>query len=126
MGFYRMYFELPGLPPMVNKSNALSWKANMGHRRKWRRMSMLAARAAGIPPAPLNKATVTLTRYSSREPDFDGLVSGMKSLLDGLKDALVIVDDKMSNIGVPTYIWEKCKPGTGKVSVEVREIYAKE
>lgn len=74
------------------------------------------------PPKPLPMAKVTLTRCSSSEPDFDGLVGSFKNVLDGLVAALVIEDDKMSNIGAPDYRWEKASPGGGKIRIVVEEI----
>lgn len=68
------------------------------------------------------KAKLTLTRYSSKEPDFDGLCSSFKNVIDGLVEAGVIIDDKMSVIGQPTYAWVKCPPKKGKIKVVVEEL----
>lgn len=67
----------------------------------------------------LHRALLTLTRYSSSEPDFDGLVSGFKHVLDGLVDAGVIVNDKPSVIGSPSYLWRREKPGLGYITVRI-------
>lgn len=71
---------------------------------------------------PLERARLTLTRYSSVAPDFDGLVSSFKHIIDGLIDAGVIVGDSMKVIGAPTYLWEKTSPAKGRVKVIVEEV----
>jgi hypothetical protein len=62
---------------------------------------------------------VLLTRLSSTEPDFDGLVSGFKVILDSLIKCGVLEDDNPKVIGHPTYAWEKCKKGEGRIRIEV-------
>jgi hypothetical protein len=76
----------------------------------------------GKPRQPLQKATITLTRFSSNEPDFEGLVSSFKPVLDGLIEAGVILDDHPSVIGQPVYLWERCKAGSGKIRIQVRSV----
>ena len=75
-----------------------------------------------LPSTALKKAKCTLYRFSAKEPDFDGLVHGMKPVLDGLVESEVLVDDCMSVIGAPTYIWAKCKPNAGKIRIQVEEL----
>lgn len=74
-----------------------------------------------LPPEPLKKAHLKLTRFSSREPDWDGLVSGFKHVIDGLKSSGIILDDKMSVIGKPDYFWTKTSPKEGRIEIEVIE-----
>lgn len=74
------------------------------------------------PKEPLKKAKVTLSRFSTREPDFDGLVCSFKPILDGLTNSKIIIDDKMSVIGQPTYKWEKIGKGKGKIHILVEEL----
>ncbi len=93
----------------------------MNEARKWKDLVSLAV-STRVPAKPLEKARLTLTRYSSVEPDFDGLVSSFKHPIDGLIQAKVLENDKMSNIGVPTYAWEQVPPGKGKIRIEVREV----
>lgn len=73
------------------------------------------------PQSPLPKARLTLIRHSSQEPDHDGLVASFKSISDGLIDAGVIVNDKPSNIGQPTYMWQKARMKEGHIVVKVEE-----
>lgn len=79
--------------------------------------------AVGIraPKRPLQRAQAILTRHSAREPDFDGLVHSFKSIVDGLKDAGVIVDDRPSNFKAE-YLWKKATPGKGWLEVSLVEM----
>jgi len=72
-----------------------------------------------LPPSPLVKYRLDLTRYSSREPDFDGICSGFKAIVDGLRHARIIADDKISNSGQWGCHWFKVKKGEGHVEIEV-------
>lgn len=76
----------------------------------------------GQPAAPLEKAKLTLERHSSVEPDFDGLVSSFKFIIDGLVDCGVLIGDKTSVIGRPDYQWVKASPKKGKIVVIVEEL----
>lgn len=68
---------------------------------------------------PLQTARLTLTRYSTIEPDYDGLVSSFKPIIDGLVEAGFLAGDKRANIGVPDYRWEKAKRGQGRITVRI-------
>jgi Holliday junction resolvase RusA-like endonuclease len=46
-----------------------------------------------LPPKPLEKFTITVTRYSSRSIDWDNLVASFKSHIDGLVNAGVLAGD---------------------------------
>jgi hypothetical protein len=116
-----LIFEIPGLPKLPNQFNRGGWKPRYGALKTWRKRVVKYA-FAFRPIKPLEKARVTLTRYSSVEPDYDGLVGAMKPILDGLVDAGIIIDDKMSVIGQPIYRWEKCGRGQGKVRVVVESV----
>lgn len=86
--------------------------------KRWKQM-VYGALIGHMPSQPFSHAAITMTRGSSIEPDFDGLVSSFKHILDGLKEAKVIVDDKMSVIGQPKYIWERTPRKLGFVRVRV-------
>jgi len=82
---------------------------------------MIVARVAP-PSRPLKNAKLKLTRYSSRAPDYDGLVQSFKPVIDALKKCLIIEDDSMRVIGKPDYCWEKARQRAGKITIEVVEI----
>jgi len=118
---YRLEVEIPGLPKTTNAGGRAHWSAKVKEARHW--IEMVALVTAGKRPrSPLPKVKLTLTRYSSREPDYDGCVSTFKHVIDGLVHARIITDDKISNIGSPTYCWVEAKPNQGKVRVIVEEV----
>lgn len=116
---YSLRFDLPGLPRMQNPSGrAQHWAVMNKEANEWKSAVRLAVHGKA-PSAPLKFAKLKLTRHSSVMPDPDGLVSGFKRVVDGLKLAGVIEDDSMLNIGMPHYVWEPTPRGKGFVSVEV-------
>lgn len=114
---YAFEFTLKGLPKMTNGSRT-HWIVKHRHAATWKRAVAIACHGH-LPQAPLVSAALTLTRVSSTEPDFDGLVSGFKHIIDGLVECGVLDNDKMSCIGQPIYKWEKTKPKLGHVRVLV-------
>lgn len=115
----KIIFELQGLPVRTNNAKA-NWKARYREATAWKKKVVNAVILNKLQPEkPFAKAKLTLTRFSSVEPDYDGLVSSFKHTVDGLIAADVIENDKMSNIGQPTYLWEQAPPGKGKIRVEV-------
>lgn len=120
---YRLEFELNGLPKMTNPSGARSthWRVVKAERDRWK-LATIAVIRSRRPLAPLERARLTLTRFSSTSPDYDGLVSGFKSILDALVKGGVLANDKFTNIGAPQYLWIKCQPRKGKIRVVVEEI----
>lgn len=119
---FTLQFEISGLPKMANPSGAKSthWRYAQAEVKKWRALVLNATRGAK-PPAPLERATLTLTRFSSVEPDYDGLVRGFKSVVDGLTACGILKNDKLSNTGPWVCNWEKTKPNQGKITVKIEE-----
>jgi len=115
---YTLEFTIKDLPKTSNA--IMSWKIRMGNARKWRLKVVMAA-LGFEPKEPLKLATLELTRHSSRSPDYDGLVSSFKPIIDGLIDARIIENDRMTNIGAPKYSWQKAKHGAGHITVKVTE-----
>lgn len=114
---------IPGLPKMANPSGAKSthWRYAHQESQKWK--SLVAVATAGKrPKEPLKRFRLSMTRYSSVEPDYDGLVRGFKHVVDGLKACGIIEDDKLSNsCGAWQCYWTKCKPKEGKIHIFVVE-----
>ena len=118
---YRLTFTIPELPLPVNRQTSMHWAQKGKYVKHWH--TLVGAAVAGKkPPKPLDRARLTFIRYSSTEPDFDGLVSSFKCVCDGLIKAGVIVDDKPSNIGRSVYDWQKAPPKHGKIFVGVEEL----
>ena len=115
---YSLKFTIQGLPRTQNGLNRGHWRVRKSHADKWKREVLLAV-AGKIPDKPLEKAKLTITRHSSRAPDFDGLVGSNKCIVDSLVLAKVLVDDSMAVLGQPSYKWEKAVKGKGFITVEV-------
>ncbi len=118
---YTAKFIHHSLPHPVNVVERMPWQ------QKRRYVRELKAEIAYLligkkPKEPLFEAKLTLVRCSSSEPDFDGLVSSFKYVVDTLKDCGVIVDDKMRNIGQSSYQWEYAPPKKGMIIVVIEEI----
>lgn len=122
---YRLELSIRGLPKRTN-NNTGNWRARHAEARKWKRLvseAVLEIHPSWLyEPKPLARAKLTLTRHSSAEPDFDGLVSGFKHVIDGLIEVGVIANDKRENIGIPDYQWIKCARNEGKIEIIVEEI----
>ncbi len=124
---HQVEFTLKGLPPMTNELVRSGWRKKMGIVRKWRELTELTLKAqrASLDPEFVNRwpfkhdrVKIYFVRYSSKQPDFDGLVSGCKFLLDGLVSGGLLVDDKGI---VPDYRWELCGTKDGRVTIKVVE-----
>jgi hypothetical protein len=119
---YRLYFELEGLPAMANiKSGKSHWRHAHKEATRWQHL-VWAAVSNKRPIAPLQRVRLTLTRFSSVEPDYDGLTRGFKSIVDGLVKAGVLANDKLSNTGAWNCYWHKAPRGKGKVLIIVEEM----
>lgn len=97
----------------------MHWAVKAKEARVWRNLVHRECHRRGIANLKHAKAELILTRYSSSELDFDNLASSFKYILDGLVQAGVITDDKPSVIGSPTFIWQKCPPKQGKISIKI-------
>lgn len=118
---YRLEFSLPGLPKLSN-SHHLNWRVAAGERKKWRRAAYLKTLSLR-PPFPLSLCSITCTRHSSgREPDFDNLVISFKSVIDGLKDAGIILDDSSACVLERRYLSKKAPAKKGFIEVVVEEL----
>jgi hypothetical protein len=115
---YSLIFEIRGLPKTGNELLRGHWKTRTGVARTWKRR-IWASCWHLKPDSPLIKAKLTLTRFSSRECDFDNLVSSFKSCIDGLVEAGILANDKRENIDQPSYLWVKAKPKQGKIHIRV-------
>lgn len=121
---YRLHLVLEGLPQRINEAPGASWHSRHREAQRWHKrvLGKLITSRQNPPPFPLVRAELKLIRYSSRAPDYDGLVHSFKPIVDALRKCLVIADDNMSVIGKPDYRWEKIGPKLGRVEIVVREI----
>lgn len=118
---YKLEIEVNFLPKPANQLLRRHWSLLTKEKNKCHN-AVLIAIGPNKPDKPLQKAELHLTRCSSSMPDYDGLVSSFKYIIDGLVKAGVIVDDKPAIIGYPTYEWEKANRGQGTVRVRIKEI----
>lgn len=121
MAKYSLEVEIDILPHTGNQSLRGHWRKRYGEANRVKRFVYMAV-ARLRPENPLKQAKLTLTRISTRECDFDGLVTSFKHVIDGLKEAGVIEDDKPSNIGQSTYLWAKGKQREGKIRIKIEEL----
>lgn len=121
ISIFKISFEIHDLPKLPNQSLYRHWRIKQRENDKWKsavhKMALFLA-----PPNPLDKAHITFIRHSSRQPDYDGLVSSFKHCLDGLTAAGVISDDSQEVIGIPAYRWEYARPKDGKITVIVEAV----
>jgi Holliday junction resolvase RusA-like endonuclease len=116
-----MTFEIKELPPTPNKLLGAHWSKRSKSATKWRDIVYWHTRIAkkSFQALPLDFAQVTMTRHSSSEPDFDGLVGSFKPILDALVSCGILLNDTMKHVeGI--YRWKKCAPKQGKITVEVK------
>lgn len=118
---FLLVIELPGLPPTANaRSPGNLWKG-VKERKAWREAVARIARLRR-PPAPLTRVSLTCIRYSPVSMDYDNRVACFKPLIDGLKDAGVILDDNDNVVLQRYYPPGRAKRGEGKVRIEIREL----
>lgn len=119
---YRLEFELIGLPKSPNQLLGAHWTIRSGHAKKWKKLVGKAVEKK-CPPTPLEKAKVTLIRYSAaKSMDRDNLRSSFKPIVDALKLYGVIVDDAPEVIGEPVVEHMPGGRGAGKVKIIVESI----
>ena len=119
---YVLDVTIPGLPPTVNRTGRMHWAIQARNVRDQKDKVRYSIRGF-IPRKPLKRAKLTLTRFSaSSSIDPDNLASSFKSTVDSLVECGVLEDDKISNIGIPQYKWEKVERGKGYIRIRVEEI----
>lgn len=117
---YSVEFLISGLPPTYNSHNRKHFMVKTKEKNKWHHL-VATAIGGNKPKKPLTKYKLTLTRFSSTEPDYDGLVSTWKPVIDALVLCNILEDDKISNSGPWDCRWEKGKRGGGCIKVAVKE-----
>lgn len=118
---YTFEVEIPVLPRLPNQLLGAKWRTRAGHAKKWEHLVWRYCWHLR-PTEPLKRARLTLTRFSSRRPDFDGLVGSFKSPLDALVKLGVLADDAHEVIGVPEYLHEHIGACRGKIKIIVEGI----
>jgi Holliday junction resolvase RusA-like endonuclease len=101
------------LPPMNTAHTRRHWSVAHKEKQQWVKLMLVAFPKKKMPDQPLTKSQITITRMSSREPDFDNMVMAAKPIFDALKKHGVIIDDAPRNVK-REYKWrkERAKIGT--------------
>lgn len=116
---YHLEIKIPGLPPTPNIR--MHWAQKMKDTKRWRELVTLLV-GVKKPEKPLDVAKLTLTRVSTKAPDYDNLVSSFKPVIDGLISAGVLKDDKFTLQVNPTYRHQTCGPKDGHILVKVEGV----
>lgn len=113
-------FQLHGLPAMGNTylKGRTHFAKQSAEINAWKRQ-VWAAVQSQKPKTPLPRCDLYLTRFSANEPDYDGLVISFKPIVDGLVDAGVLADDRLSTTGEWHVRWQRASRGQGYILVRV-------
>lgn len=112
-------FTISGLPNTINAIGRKHWTIKHRVSKIWHRLVVDQCVLHKISNLWLTKADLEFTRHSTTEPDYDGLVSSFKHVIDGLVLAHVIDDDKPSVIGNPKFFWNKAPRGKGFITIKI-------
>jgi hypothetical protein len=116
---YSLRIAIPRLPPLqAAGTTGTHWAKRYREKRWWTHQVHWHARFHGLPPEPLTRATVRITRCSASEPDADNLAASAKFPLDALVAARVLADDNPENLEL-RLDWEKALRGRGELRIEV-------
>lgn len=115
----KLEFEINHLPSLTNRLATMHWAKRMRENQLF-----LAHMIALIPVKFRNKRaahvkSITYTRYSSQQPDFDGLAASFKGIQDCIVKLGIIEDDNPKVIEASHYKWVKAKRNEGKVHVRI-------
>jgi hypothetical protein len=110
-------FEIQGLPLTINQIGRKHWTVKAAEAHAWKQRTYIAVnRFRGL---ELKTAKIEYIRHSTKQCDFDNLVTSFKHVQDGLVMAKLIVNDTEQVIGQPAFKWEKSKGKEGFISVKV-------
>jgi hypothetical protein len=82
-----IHFEIPIRTPLLNVWQRMHWakRSRLAKDIAWAVKAALPRKM--MPARPLKQCVIHVERESTREPDFDGMVGGLKPLLDALQPA---------------------------------------
>jgi hypothetical protein len=117
---FTLTIKLLGLPKGLNTSGG-HWRDVAKDRKSWRTASYYAAKFKA-PLSPLKQCSLICTRHSSVPMDEDNEAASFKSIIDGLVDAKIFLDDNRLVILERSYRWEKAPAKKGFVTVTITEL----
>jgi Holliday junction resolvase RusA-like endonuclease len=116
---YRLELSLAKLPDLQAAGQVPKhWAVRNREKVWWRNQIAWWVVSKGKPEKPLQRASVTLTRCSTQEPDTGNLAASFKAIEDALVHAGVLEDD-CPRVCRPVYAWERAKRGQGGVRIVV-------
>lgn len=118
---YTLQFEVMGLPKSANKVVGKNRMATHAHAQSWKRIIWLATRNK-LPPEPLKRCKLKLTRLNFRTLDYDGLVTSFKPIVDGLVEARILHNDTWNITGAWDVTQEYTPKAQARIRVEVIQI----
>lgn len=91
-GTFKLSFTLFEMPLTLNEVMGKSWRSRHENFKRIKKAIYLHS-VGKLPPQPIKKARVSFIRYSSGTLDRDNLYFTFKSIIDGLVQSGVILDD---------------------------------
>lgn len=88
----RWLVELPGMRPLT-ANQRLHWAVRAERVRMWRHAAHMAIRADRVPPSPHVTVRLVVSPPDRRRRDPSNLMPTQKAAIDGMVDALVVLDD---------------------------------
>lgn len=98
-GWFAFEAIIMGNPPSANRTLRQHHFSIKKTADTWKSTTLGLVGITKRPPRPLENASINVTRYASRMMDFDGLVSSLKWIVDGLVLGGVIIDDSWDVTG---------------------------
>lgn len=91
--------EIPRATPSMNSTHHKHWRVMYAQKKLWQQ-EVWAARvqACGATYETVDRAKVTIERYSQRSLDVDNYLGGLKSVIDALKSERLILDDNAERL----------------------------
>jgi hypothetical protein len=117
---YRIDLLLECIPDSLNKALRGNRMRYFSKNKHWDYMirAQIVLNKKQLPPEPLKKARIKITRHSHRTLDYDGLVGSMKPVVDALVSAGVIADDSW-NVTGQWNVWQEFRPKKDGPRLEV-------
>lgn len=113
---------LPKRPNEFLKSHGKNWTLIKAEKNTLERL-MQCELNGKCPKNPWTKVKLLLVRQSSRCPDYDGLVSSFKYVVDLMVNRFkIFVDDSYWVTGQWEVFWAKAPPKKGKIYVKVLRV----
>ena len=122
---YFVKFRIDDLPKTRNQLTYGKRYDRVKEKDKWLQLVAITV-GNKIPKKPITLAEISLKRASSSLPDYDGLVSSFKYVIDALVKLDILKDDNLKILPNPTYEWTRVKRNEGYIEVCLKEIVSTE